>query len=613
MKWISNLVEPISSSVTLRLKGFDEPFSEYLRSRFDQLGLVRTIVDQHRNVSIESVYVQPFLAIENNTIDEKELLARLENGESFVIEGFGGSGKSMLVRTLWRTLAKRGEKVPLLAEMRNIRSEVGSLTDYILKTCFGNASLSQDQFHALLSDGRFVILLDGFDELSRADKKIIEEQVLDLAERFPSISVVVTGRHDPRFSSWIRFTCARVVGLTYKQFCELIDRIDFEPSTKAAFQKRADEEFFNKHVEFLSNPLLALMMLVSFGENAEIPSKLSIFYKQCFDALFRKHDAMKQAFERERALDRIDFERVFSVFSFLTHQDKQVSFGDNYFHEILSKSLKYLGIGQDKKSSIEIDMIEAVNLIAREGDYFFFIHRSFQEYFAAWCVTRVMVDEAEDALTIFADDQNSTAFKLCCELHEDLVIEKYLIPEYNRISNLLLYEESGSDKAIQLNTQNYRGKMGCQTWLKVDGSLSVYLNGWTFRPISEVSRFYRCAAHIDQNIAKLEIQRKDYELTIPGTYCTATFVTKEDKSEVMEQGSLVMSLQNGEVQCTIEDILDVAAITEIERWVNKVRVQSKELVRELEWVTGEMNLALWKLFGNGKAEKPKLLQLAISR
>ena len=39
------------------------------------------------------------------------------------------------------------------------------------------------------------------------------------------------------------------------------------------------------------------MMLMTFDEFAEIPSKMHVFYEQAFNVLYNKHDATKASFK----------------------------------------------------------------------------------------------------------------------------------------------------------------------------------------------------------------------------------------------------------------------------------------------------------------------------
>ena len=57
-------------------------------------------------------------------------------------------------------------------------------------------------------------------------------------------------------------------------------------------------EYFSRLSEFLSIPLLATLMLMTYSDFAHVPQKMYIFYEQAFQTLFYKHDAIKGAFSR---------------------------------------------------------------------------------------------------------------------------------------------------------------------------------------------------------------------------------------------------------------------------------------------------------------------------
>lgn len=589
MNWVDTLLSPLKESVALKLDDFIISFKEYLPQKYKQVGLVRTIVDIYKNVPIDTVYVSSNFLDNSTSISEDELFQRIESGEAFTIEGFGGSGKSIFMRHLWRSLAKRGSSIPILVELRNIDLSKGSLTDFIVGSCFGEARLSTGQFEMLLGDGRFTVLLDGFDELGQNDKRNVEREIIKLSEHFSKTSIVVTGRPDERFSSWGRFQTLKVAPFTFSQFSELINKIDFDPDSKRSFQNRADEDFFNLHREFLSNPLLALMMLVSFGENAEIPSRLSVFYRQCFDALFRKHDAMKQAYERQRTLDQLEFERFFSVFSFLSHQDKKTSFGDNYFHRNISDSMEYLGIPEEKRSGIEIDVLEAVNLLAKEGDFYFYIHRSFQEYFAARCVTTVMVNEVPQALSFFADDTNSTAFRLCCEMHEDLVKEKYLIPEYERLRHLFPTECPDDHPLYVADVQGCSGEIGVHLWATENGEKFAELNGWMFNSAHDVDKLYRCAANVGDKGGALNEARFELSIEVPKPLCNAVMLSEIKRAELVESGRVLISIQGKDLRFVIDGIVDPAGISAIEVVLDRERHECMKSLLKLNEILLSFN------------------------
>src|SRR6185503_8614326 len=109
------------------------------------------------------------------------------------------------------------------------------------------------------------------------------------------------------------------------QACELVQKLPFESEFTSKFLKDLRDTLFAKHNSFLSNPLLLSIMLLTYGQSADIPNKLNVFYNQAYEALFQRHDALKGAFQRDRStgLDIQDFAKVFAAFSLQTY-DKRV-------------------------------------------------------------------------------------------------------------------------------------------------------------------------------------------------------------------------------------------------------------------------------------------------
>lgn len=167
------------------------------------------------------------------------------------------------------------------------------------------------------------------------------------------------------------------------------------------------------------------MMLMTFHENAVVPSKLTTFYDSAFQTLLTWHDATKDSFERERTLSVDKFRRVFSTFCLLSYCDQSFEFSEQALTTLIQRSLKYHGYEADPVD-VQHDICESANLIQRDGLVFSFVHRSFQEYFAAECAMRVVSGKAEELLKIFAKRERDSVFFMCYEIHPELVYDKYL-------------------------------------------------------------------------------------------------------------------------------------------------------------------------------------------
>jgi len=128
------------------------------------------------------------------------------------------------------------------------------------------------------------------------------------------------------------------------------------------------------------------MMLLTFDEYGDIPAKRHIFYEKCFQVLIKEHDASKGRFHRplKSKLSHEELEKIFMYFCALSYQDQKYRFSlqqvDEYI-DLASQTLISDKICKD--NDIRYDFVHSVSLLLQDGNFFEFIHRSFQEYFFA--------------------------------------------------------------------------------------------------------------------------------------------------------------------------------------------------------------------------------------
>ena len=140
---------------------------------------------------------------------------------------------------------------------------------------------------------------------------------------------------------------------------------------------------YEKHTSFASNPLLLSMMLLTYDEHSNIPEQLTDFYEQAFLTLFNIHDTRKN-FIREihSKLEYGPFKAVFANFCFKTYYNGQFKFSEALLLDYLNKIKTSTGIDFSVQGYC-YDLKNLVCMIVNEGVHLRFIHRSFQEYFAA--------------------------------------------------------------------------------------------------------------------------------------------------------------------------------------------------------------------------------------
>ena len=229
-----------------------------------------------------------------------------------------------------------------------------------------------------------MLLLDGFDELNHDIRDTVEDQILEISRAYPLTSIVVSGRPDDRFKAWKLFSIYKVQPMDQKQVLDLINKLEYDSGVRKRFIQKIKDGLFDSHNSFMSTPLLAILMLLTFEQNANIPDKMHLFYSEAFRTLFHKHDALKEQYARSRksnlAVD--DFEKVFAVFCLKTYVLEKLEFTEREITAYIKDALGYEKSAADA-SEFLFDIEEAICLFVKEGSSYFFVHRSFQEYFTA--------------------------------------------------------------------------------------------------------------------------------------------------------------------------------------------------------------------------------------
>lgn len=89
---------------------------------------------------------------------------------------------------------------------------------------------------------------------------------------------VISSRPYSEFVEFQRFSVLSLCNLNKKQALSLVKKIEFDSEIKLRFLKSLDQNLYERHKSFASNPLLLNIMLLTFDNYAEIPEKLHLFY-----------------------------------------------------------------------------------------------------------------------------------------------------------------------------------------------------------------------------------------------------------------------------------------------------------------------------------------------
>ena len=416
-------------------------------------------------------FYQPLDLRLNSDSDKPEIVKtenvkELFNSRQYItIVGTAGSGKSTLVKYLFIKCIDEQFKIPIKIELRYLNNFDGTLLDYVKNLVFKFQDLAQNDaiLERMLKSDRFLFFFDGYDELSTVIKERATKQIDDFVKKYNKNTYVLTSRPYTGIEMLPLFHNMFVNDLNDQQIKEFIKKQI--PATEVEVINKLIEAIDNKdnksYNQFIRNPLLLSMFILTFQSYASIPQKKTIYYRQVFDTLYSHHDSMsKLAFVREKqsGLSKEDFESVLMLFSFLSFFDEKYIFDITYFQNTLNRI-------KEKKKNLSFninklidDLQIAIGVINKEGLDYTFPHRSLQEYFAALFISDLNPENKLNFYKkirekIFSEDllyfvNRDNFFSILKELDlKDLVLH-LVIPNIEKIRSSISNVDYSNQKSV---------------------------------------------------------------------------------------------------------------------------------------------------------------------
>lgn len=382
-KPLTDLYEYLKQEGKFKLdKSKIEQKREKLFFKINNLNKVKTIYKGDEAIDLNEFFYPPKLVIDQSELNSGNL--DLNSEENIVIQGIAGQGKSILLRYLAVNEAKKDEKIPLFLELRKINKE-GDILNFIKKNIEDIVSnVTDDLFKWVLSSGKIILFLDGFDELNEADVVNIIKDLEYISENFPNTKIIVTSRPDS--------------GIQASNYFKIIDIKPYIKSDQIGLIRILveEDESYNNIVtalerssldieDLLSTPLMITMFVMIYRAKLIIPDTISKFYQDLFSVLVYKHDRTKPGYVRnfQSNLDEVTLQEWFELFCFQSKAKNKISF------ESRSDIISYISSSLINKFSDEspINILNDINknlcLIIKDGGNFSFIHKTIQEYYTS--------------------------------------------------------------------------------------------------------------------------------------------------------------------------------------------------------------------------------------
>ncbi|MEJ2900026.1 NACHT domain-containing protein [Acinetobacter sp. NS-4] len=413
-------------------------FSEYLARNYERYSKTKTLLYRDMPVNLKDFYVRTDLKINSRILDENKFINEIEENKRLIVLGSAGCGKSTFCKSLFVELIEKPIGIfPIFIELRHLNnSPEKSLYNFILNSMVNiNPSFNKVQLEYALKLGKVLVILDGFDEVNNEERENIEREILSLSNNYHGIRILISSRFDSRFSSWEEFYQYYIQDLDKNKALTLINKLNYDRQVKQSFLKELDNNLYESHLSFASNPLLLTMMLLTYEQIAEIPNKIHLFYEQAFLTLFNKHDSLKSMYKRKSysQLPLDDFKRCLEGFCILSYCDRLYSFEESQIFKYLNNAIKLSNTNTNSENFLN-DLLDSVCILQRDGLGFTFTHRSFQEYFTA----QFLVNRSIDGKIILFDKIFSLSFQdnvinMVYDINSDLFEKEWVIPKVEKI------------------------------------------------------------------------------------------------------------------------------------------------------------------------------------
>ncbi|MUK42296.1 hypothetical protein GNP61_12125 [Aliivibrio fischeri] len=451
-KELKNQLDPEALSETL---------GSYLSILSSRVSFISSICFPQKQFSIDEAYEPLFLESYNpHYLEEASRLpiSKIINNlnQSCLILDSAGMGKSTFSKYLITQILYKSDRIPVLYELRKSKKGIDLIESIARELDPLGRVFSRELFYELLKHGKFIIVLDGFDEVPLERQQDMANEINSLSIKGMKNTLVLTSRPQELIPEIVDVEIYRFSSFSIEQAKSLVLKLDHISNLDVG--KRLINEFDNVPDKFLENPLLVSLLYTTFGANNSIADRICTFYDEVYQALYKGHDLInKNGFVRDKD-SNLDFEQFRVLLRSLCFQmilKRKTAFSSwSEAIDYVNNAIKSSKVEPKSASAFLNDLINAVPLMQKDGSDYKFLHKTIIEYFAAEYI--VYKPNSEALLQKMFDSKSFSAFKTVFDFVYDISSSLYdkVITKYHA-EKLLSNFEFFDEKYSTVVTSNY--------------------------------------------------------------------------------------------------------------------------------------------------------------
>ena len=426
---------------------FNKSFTSYFEGSFKRVKNIPFVLSGTNNIDLLSIFQPTYLKSEIShvrcyTADLDNILKESDNAW---IYGYGGIGKSTMLKYFFlkeieKATSNNNQRIPIYIELRKYNFDSKKRREF-LNFIYEEAKvlgfdLEFEYFEYMAKKGRFIFLLDAFDEIASNNMEQAATEIEELATKYSNNPILVTSRKllFNHINNASLFHPYQTNGLSKDEAIALIKRISTLPESEPreevfeGFIKSLEDQLYDEYQSFAENPILLFLMLQMFQRNANFPTEKATFIKNSYRLLYKEHDhsklvAMKRQFKTD--LSESTMLRVISYLCFLTYFEnngEKLEFTESEILSLLDRVLNHEDSSSTRAEDLLADLITCLCIIHKEGQSYYFVHNIFQEFYAANYLYE-LYDESQEQFfktAFLAENMNSRLIETTIEYYAEL-------------------------------------------------------------------------------------------------------------------------------------------------------------------------------------------------
>lgn len=358
----------------------------------------------------------------------------LQHGGNLCLTGVAGSGKTTVLQHLAALLADKDNKdrhTPIFIPMRNAPVNLSRVSAHTLLHECSSPEPPNELLDRLKCGESAFILLDGLDEMHPSNHSEFKEVFTRWKAEYSMAVWLLSTR--PHFAALIpqNYAIAELLPLDDSQVQEYLAKRQQSIELRSTITKITE---WSSLRTLALNPLLLDMMSRLSEEVGTLPSSRAELYSSCVDLLLRRWDKKRGIPVGE---ERLSPEHIRSFLSEIA-LDMVVSNRNSVAEADVLKAVSSKLKAEDAPFAQDRSLLSSAFLFRTKPMRFEFVHKSFQEYFAALAITSRSPSEVAD---ILASTDSETLLEFIANLSDGLenVIRKLVGRGQFNVAFRLLY------------------------------------------------------------------------------------------------------------------------------------------------------------------------------